>query len=327
MAELVQQEVVGPVGVGGEGAEEAVDPTASVAIVVDHDDQGVVGDVGGDIPHRAVVLGQHVTLGTKRIESRAERGRTEDAAGGLVAPALRGWDHNATNTDFAAAGFERSMAEQGLCRTVQISFENLDFPTSVALAEDCDIENSVRRTADVAFDHQRICGRRLGRDFDRGRVDDGVQKLDRGAIASVGRQGHSEGLLRKGKKHGFVIGPHRTGGCGRGCAILAEVAVETLGVKKGAAFWIVRMDTIPAVGKTVDQSCQRPGPRPLTVESIDRDDLLFGVAGMVIVDPQGGVFEAVFEGIVRRGSSGNGKDENQRDDCVAKHSGLPRDPC
>ena len=162
----MQQEVVGPAGVGGEGAEEVVDPTAAVAIVVDHDDQGVVGDVGGDIPHRAVVLGQHVAFGTQRIEGRAERGRTKGAAGGLVAPTLRRWDHDTANTDLTAMGVERSMAEEDLGRALQISFECLDLLPRVTLTEDSDVEDFVRRSADVGLDHQRIGGRRFGRDFD-----------------------------------------------------------------------------------------------------------------------------------------------------------------
>ncbi len=60
VAELVHQEVAGERAVGGEGAEAVVEPATAVAVVVDHDHEGVVRDIGGDVAQRPVGFGQEV---------------------------------------------------------------------------------------------------------------------------------------------------------------------------------------------------------------------------------------------------------------------------
>jgi len=65
VAELVQKYVFAPLVVAGKGAEQVVDAPAAIPFVIDHDVEHVVGHGLGDIPHGAVVLGQHITLGAQ----------------------------------------------------------------------------------------------------------------------------------------------------------------------------------------------------------------------------------------------------------------------
>ena len=120
-----------------------------------------------------------------------------------------------------------------------------------------------------------------------------------------------------------MISPHRAGGRRRCRTIFAKVTVEAPGEEKGATFGMMCLDTVAAIGKTVDKPGLRSGPCALTVEAIDRYEFLFSVAGVVKVDPQRRILEAVFERFSRRGSGGNGEYKDEYYDGYTEHTGPP----
>jgi hypothetical protein len=75
---------------------------SATTIVVDHDDERVVWNVGGDVPQRPVVFGQQVPFGAEGIEGRAQRGRPIDAPGRLVATAFTRYRHHTPDAELVA---------------------------------------------------------------------------------------------------------------------------------------------------------------------------------------------------------------------------------
>jgi len=61
----VEHQVFIPLIVGGKGAVEIINATATIAVMIDHDHQSIIRNIGGNISQPAVVIGQKITIRAK----------------------------------------------------------------------------------------------------------------------------------------------------------------------------------------------------------------------------------------------------------------------
>jgi hypothetical protein len=119
-----------------------------------------------------------------------------------------------------------------------------------------------------------------------------------------------------------VVGLHGPRLCGGGGAVLAEIAVETVGEELRSVGWIEGLDQVAAVRKRVDQLARRSRPDALAVEPVDCDEFRSRVAGVVEIDSEGRILELVLKVFSAPRGSGRQNDGEQGDSDSEKHMDL-----
>ena len=135
MAELVHEDVVAPVVVGSHGAELAEDAAAAIGLAVDHDLDEIIWRVLRQLPERAVVQGQDVTLAAKDVVARANGRRAVDAGGRTADAGFLRRHRQRPDIEVRGPLLERRHAEQVIGQCTRALFELAHFGGRIAIAQ------------------------------------------------------------------------------------------------------------------------------------------------------------------------------------------------
>ena len=281
------------------------DGPAPVALAVDEDDQGVVGDLAGDLVHPVVLFDEQIAVEVEGVEGGVERGLAVRPLARLVDALLGGGPEDGPDVEAVLQGLVGLDAEKELRHPTDVGLELAQLPGDVALRHEDEVDFVVGIALDLNFEDRIPRRGRLPDDVIVRRVDDPVKDrmeevalvalLDDEKNGPLG-QGDADGPLedadvaRQGRGRRLVLGVHRV-----------EAAQEDEAIRCG----VVNLQDVPALVEKWDEA--RPGFRPdaFLVDLVDGHPLLPGVAGLEEVDPQGFVEEIVVER--RLGLRGGGR--------------------
>ena len=239
MPELVDEDVVGKLMIGRDGAVEVEDAAAAVGLAVDHDLDDVVGSPRCQVAERPILEGQHVALRAEGVVGGADRRAPVNAVRRPGDARCGGRRTQAPDVEVVAPLGERRLGEERLGETLGVGDELAALGGGVAVAQEQQVDLGRRIAVVLDGDASRV--------GHRGRVDEHVARVD-GEGPDVDERVGGVAFLERHLDRRFRS---------REAQRLVEGAVHLLGLARGLPLAIDRGEAT-----RIEQRATTPGRAP-----------------------------------------------------------------